>query len=117
MSSSSTPSDQGGAAPKRLRSTGALLAANAVDGPPGGLPRVVRGARAEVGLVGNDPRVAADLHRALGMAEQVRVVALLPDEHEMGGGHEHGHEGAVGRRAGERIGADTEPADVLGAVL
>src|SRR5262245_16584455 len=116
MSSSSTPSDHGGAAPKRLRSI-ALLAADAVHRPPGGLPRVVRGARTEVAFVGDDPRVPAHLLRTLRMAEEVRVVPLLPDEHEMCGGHEDGHKRTPWRGARKRIRADAEPTDVLGAVL
>src|SRR5213079_570477 len=119
ISSSSTPSDHGAAEPKRLRSMAraSLLAADAVHRAPCRLPRVVRGARAEVDLVGDDPRVAAYLLRTLRVAEEVRVVLLLPDEHEMRGGHERRHEEAAGRRTRERIGADAEPADVLMPVL
>ena len=47
------------------------------------------------------------------MPEQVRVVPLLPDEHEMDGGHEVGDVGTPGRRAGERVGADAEPPGVV----
>src|SRR5579859_223880 len=116
ISSSSIPSDHAGAEPKRLRSTG-LLAADAVHRPPGSLPGVVRGARTEVALVVDDPRVAADLHRTLRVAEEVRVVLLLPDEHEVRRSHEDRDEIAAGRRTRERVGAHAEPADVLGAVL
>src|SRR5207237_3638753 len=60
----------------RLRSMRSLLAADAVHRPARCLPRVVRGARAEVDLVRDDVRVAADLFRALRVAEEVRVVLL-----------------------------------------
>src|SRR5262245_20196688 len=76
-------------------------------------PRVIRGARAEFRLVLDDARVAADLLRPLGMAEKIRVVAMLPDEDEMNFGHEMCDEGAALRRAGERIGRDTEPAGMV----
>src|SRR4029079_8606298 len=117
MSSSSTPSDHGCAAPKRLRSMRLLLAADAVHRPACRFPRVVRRAGAEVDLVGDDPRVAADLLRALGVAQEVRVVLLLPDENEGRCRHERRHEEAAGCRAWERIRADADPADVLVAVL
>src|ERR1044072_7022871 len=94
-----------------------LLATAAVTRPPRRLPRVVRGTRAEIDLVRDDPRVAANLFRPLGVPQQVRVVLLLPDEHEVRGGHERRDEGASGSRTWERIGADAEPADVLVAVL
>src|SRR4051794_20284704 len=94
-----------------------LLAADAVHRPARRLPRVVRGARAEVDLVRDDVRVAADLLRALRVTEKVRVVLLLPDEHEMRGRHERRNEETAGRRTGERIGADADPPDVLLAVL
>src|SRR5256885_14538373 len=58
--------------PRRGRAEAAqvhgLLAADAVYRPPRRLPRVVRGAGAEIGLVGDDPRIAADLLRALRVA-------------------------------------------------
>ena len=57
ISSSSTPA-RAGRCPRYFRP-------NAVHGPAGGLPGVVRGARAERLLVRDDARVAADLHRAL----------------------------------------------------
>ena len=72
-----------------------VIATDAWTGLPGGLPRVVRGARPEAVLVRDDARVAADLLRALRVPEQVRVVALLPDEDEMRGGHEVGDERAA----------------------
>ena len=61
----------------------------------------------------DDPRVAADLHRALRVPEQVRIVALLPDEDEVRRGHEVGHERAAVGRAGKGIGANAEPAGVV----
>ena len=85
-------------------------ALHAVHRPPGRLPRVVRRARPERRLVRDDPRVPADLLRALRVPEEVRVVALLPDEHEVGRGHEHGDERAALRGARERIGLHAEPA-------
>ena len=89
------------------------LAADAVYGPAGGFPGVVRGARPETGLVLDDARVPADLLRALGVAQQVRVVALLPDEDQMRRGHELGDEVAPVRRARERIGRDAVPARMV----
>ena len=73
---------------------------DAVHRPAGGLPGVVRGARPERPLVGDDARVAPDLLRALGVAEEVRVVPLLPDEDQVRGGHELGDERAAGGRTG-----------------
>ena len=61
----------------------------------------------------NDARVAADLHRALRVPEEVRVVPFLPHEHEVGRGHEDRDERARRSRARERIGADAEPARVV----
>src|SRR4029079_13123560 len=104
ISSSSTPS-------VRLRPQ--LSPTDRVHGAAGRLPRVVRGARPEAVLVRDDPRVAADLLRALGVPEQVRVVALLPDEDEVGGGHEVGHERAAVGRTGKGVGANAEPAGVV----
>ena len=77
----------------------------------GRLPRVVRRARPEAGVVGDDPRVASDLHRARGVAEQVRVVALLPDEHEMRRGHEDRDDVDTGAGHGtDRCGRSDQPA-------
>src|SRR5581483_808068 len=78
---------------------------NAVHRPPRRLPRVVRGARAEGGLVRDHARVATDLLRPLGVTEQVRVVALLPDEI------------AAGRRARKGRRRDAEPARVVLAAV
>src|SRR5207302_724859 len=65
----------------RSRRTAARSTAlDAVDGPAGGLPRVVRGAGAERLLVPDDARVPADVLRPLRVPEQVRVVALLQDD-------------------------------------
>ena len=83
-----------------------------VDGAPGRLPDVVRGARAERRPVLDHARVPADLLRALRMAQEVRVVALLPDEDQMSGGHELGHVGAARGRQ-ERVGGHAEPAGVV----
>src|SRR5687768_9552658 len=109
-SSSSTPS---------VSARPNLLATHGVDGPAGGLPRVVRRARAEAPLVGDDPRVAADLLRTLCVPEQVRVVALLPDEDQVRRRHVVGDVRAADGRAGERVGADAVPAGaiVVGVVL
>src|SRR4029077_16597605 len=111
-------------APLRLRAKAAAARrsavrslANSVHGTAGGLPGVVRGARTEPGLVRNHARIAPDLFRARGVAQQVRVVALLPDEHEVRRGHEVGHERAALGRTGKRIGADAEPAGVIVPVL
>ena len=75
-----------------------------------------RSARAR--RVRDDPRVAADLDRPLRMPEEVRVVALLPDEHEVRGGHVLGHEGAA-RRPGTGTGrsARDQPSIVIGVVV
>ena len=109
---SARPATAASSRPGRPRQAGRL---DAVDRTAGRLPQVVRGARAERGLVLDDARVAADLLRPLGVAEQVRVVALLPDEDEVRGGHELGDEGAAGGGTRERVGADAEPAGVVGA--
>ena len=90
---------------------------DAVDGAAGRLPGVVRGARAELPLVRDDPRVAPHVLRALRVPEQVRVVALLPDEDQVRGGHELGDEAAVRRRAGEPVGPHAEPARVVGRLV
>jgi hypothetical protein len=45
--------------------------------------------------------------------EEIRVVALFPDEDQVGCRHENGHELASGGRARERICADAEPAAVI----
>src|SRR4029079_4759107 len=55
--------------------------------------------------------------RTGGVTKQIRVVALLPHEDEVRGGHEHGDEPAAGRRARKRVGGDAEPARVLLVVL
>jgi hypothetical protein len=47
--------------------------------------------------------------------EQIRVVALLPDQDQVCRGHEAGDKGAPCRRTREGIGADAEPAGVIGA--
>ena len=66
----------------------------------------------------HDPWVAPDFLRALRVPEQVRVVPLLPDEHEMRSRHVIGDEGTTYRGAGERIGANAVPPEkVLGAVV
>jgi predicted acylesterase/phospholipase RssA len=97
--------------------TTAVSALDAVNRPTGGFPRVVRGARAEARLVADDPWVSPHFLRALCVPEEVRVVALLPDEHEVCGGHEVGDEGAAFGGAGERIRANAEPAAVLPVVV
>ena len=51
------------------------------------------------------------------MPEQVRIVALLPDEHEVRRGHEVRDERAPLGRARERIGADAVPAAVVAVVV
>jgi hypothetical protein len=58
-------------------------------------------------------RVAADLLRAFRVPEEVRVVALLPDEDQMRGGHELRDEFAAGSRARERRRRHAEPAGVV----
>ena len=63
--SSPLPRRRARAAPTRRSALRSRLAADAVHGPAGGLPRVVRRARAEARLVRDDARVAADLLRAL----------------------------------------------------
>src|SRR5207253_11461328 len=95
-----------------LRST-----ADAVHRPARGLPRVVRGARPVLGDVVDDARVAADVLRALRVVEQVRIVALLPDEDQMRGRHEDRDERAPRRGTREWIGADAAPAFMVAAIL
>src|SRR5260221_14755100 len=92
---------------------------DAVNGPAGGDPRVVRGARPELGAVPGHPWVAADVAGAGRVAQQVRVVERLPDEDQMRRGHELGDERTALRRARKRIRAHAEPAVVpaLGVVL
>ena len=51
------------------------------------------------------------------MPEQVRVVSFLPDEDQMRGGHELGHEGTPLGRARERICADARPAGMIAGVV
>ena len=108
--SSPLPRPRATAAPTRRSAARSRLAADAVDRSPGRLPCVVRRARPERRLVVDDTRIAADLHRTRRVAQQVRVVSLLPDEHEMRGGHELRDERATGRRTGKRIGAHAVPA-------
>ena len=75
-------------------------------------------ARAERLLVLDDAGIAAHLHRPLGVPEEIGIVALLPDEHEMGGRHVARDERATRSGARERIGADAVPAEiVVGAVV
>src|SRR5439155_17947917 len=81
------------------------------------LPRVVGGTGAEGRLVADHPRVATDLLRALGMPQQVRIVTLFPDQHEMRSRHEVGDERAARRRTGKRVGAHAVPAAVVAAVV
>src|SRR5206468_11620133 len=81
------------------------------------LPRVVRRARAVRLLVGDDARVAADLFRALRVAQQVGIVSLLPDEHEMRRCHELGDEAAARSGTRERIGAHAIPAGMRCVVV
>ena len=112
MISSSIPSESGALWPKRCSIT-----LDPVDRPPRRLPRVVGRAGAVRVLVVDDRRVTPHLLRALRVAEQVRVVPLLPDEDQVHGRHEEGDELAAGRRAREGIGADAEPAGMVGAAL
>jgi hypothetical protein len=51
------------------------------------------------------------------MAQEVRVVALLPDEDQVRRGHELGDEGAAGRGTRKRVGGHAEPARVVLAAL
>ena len=90
------------------------MTTDAVHRPARRFPRVVRRARPERALVGDGPRIPADLLGALGVAQQVRVVALLPHEDEVCGGHELCDELAPRRRARKRVGGDAEPAGVVG---
>src|SRR5437773_2776844 len=80
---------------------------------PGGLPRVIRRARAEVGLVLDDTGAAPDLLGAAGMSQQVGIVTLLPDQNQVRGGHELRDEVTAGSRARERDGGDAVPAGVV----
>ena len=86
---------------------------DAVNRTAGRLPRVVRRARPEAR---SRTRPSSDSGRPpsrAGRAREIRVVTLLPHEHEMSGGHEDRDERAAVRRARERIGADAEPAIVI----
>src|SRR5215831_14620198 len=89
------------------------LAAHCVHRAAGGFPRVVRGARAEEGLVADNTRVATDLFRASGVAKEIGVVLLLPDEDQVRRGHELCDELAARRRTGKGIGRDAVPAGVI----
>src|SRR6185436_2179401 len=95
------------------RPSGSRSTPDAVDGAAGGLPRVVRGARAERGLVRDDARVAADGLRAACMPEEVRVVALLPDEDQVRSGHVLGDKRAPVGRAREGVRRDAVPPGVV----
>ena len=109
MTSSSTPSESGVLSPQWA----SITSLDAVDGPARGFPRVVRRAGAERGLVRHDARIAPDLLRTPGVTQQVRVVALLPDEDQVRGRHELGDERAALGGARERIGRDAEPPAVV----
>ena len=85
--------------------------------PARSLPGVVGRARAERWLIGGYAWVAAHFHGALRVPEEVRVVAFLPDEHEVRSGHELGDERAPGGRTRERISADAPPAAVVTSVV
>ena len=61
--------------------------------------------------------VPSDFLGALRVPEQIRVVALLPDQNEMRRRHEVGDERAPFRRAGEGIRAHAEPATVVSAAV
>ena len=52
-----------------------------------------------------------------GVAQQVRVVLLLPHEDQVRRRHEVGHVRAAGRRARKRVGADAEPAVAATCVI
>ncbi len=49
------------------------------------------------------------------MAQEVRIVPLLPDEDEVRCGHELGDERALVGRARKRVRTDAEPPRVVGA--
>jgi len=51
------------------------------------------------------------------MPEEIRIVGLLPDEDQVGGGHEVGPEGAGARRTWKRIRAHADPTAVVRAVV
>src|SRR5205823_5125131 len=79
--------------------------------------RVVRRARPVAGLVRDDAWIATDLLRARGRAQKVRIVALLPHEHEVRGSHELRDEHAARRGTRKRIRRDAVPARVALAVF
>src|SRR5204863_4449819 len=89
--------------------------ADAVHGPAGSFPRVVRRARAVLPRVLLDARVPPHLLCTLRVVQEVWVVPLLPDQDQVGRGHELGDEVAAVRRARERIRANAEPAAVVPA--
>src|SRR4029079_9555230 len=62
-------------------------------------------------------RVAADIARAGGVTQEVRVVDLLPDEDQVRRGHELRDEGAAVSRAREWVGPDAEPPVVVAVVV
>src|SRR5207247_2412515 len=88
-----------------------------MDRPTRCLPGVVRRTRAKGRLVPDDPRIPPNLLGSLRVPKQVRIVALLPDEDEMGGGHEIGDVRATRCWARERVGSHAEPATVITAAL
>ena len=51
------------------------------------------------------------------MPQEIRIVALLPDEHEVRCSHEDGDERTAGRRARKRIGSHAEPAGMVAFLL
>jgi hypothetical protein len=68
-------------------------------------------------LVGHHPRIPTDVLCPLGMPQEIRVVSLLPDEHEMRRRHELRHEGAPKSGAWKRVGANAPPTVVIAPVI
>src|SRR5262245_16070809 len=94
-----------------------LLRPDAVHRPSGGDPGVVRGARPVRRLVADDARITADVAGPRCVAEEIRVVVLLPAQDQVRRGHERRDVRAAGRRTRKRIGPHAPPAVVVGGVV
>ena len=110
ISSSSTPSENGGVPPNRCSITSWRGRRAPGDRPR---PMVVRSAWPELGAVPGDAWVAPYVAGARRVPQQIGVVGRLPDQDQMRRGHELGDEAAAGGGARKRIGADAKPAVVV----
>ena len=84
-----------------------------MDGPTRRLPHVVRRTRPKSQLVIHNPRVPARLFRSLCVTEKIWIVALLPHQNQMRGGHVLRYKTTAARWARERVGRNAMPAAVI----